>query len=148
MATTDSLEPHVSAALPHLLAVAKERFVAEAQRRLSAAGFPEVTGNGVVFRWMAPGGGRLSEMVERSGMTKQACGEHIASLEQHGYLVRLPDPDDGRAKLVVLTERGQAAYTEARRIFSELEAELAEQVGAESFAALRDTLERIVALDG
>lgn len=138
--------PETYTALPHLLAAAKETFVREAHRRLHAAGYPEITGNGIVFRWLDPDGSRLAEMVERSGMTKQAFGEHVASLEHYGYVTRVPDPADGRAKLVVPTARGLAARAEARRIFAELEAEWGERVGAEQLAAVRETLARIAAL--
>jgi len=138
--------PETYTALPHLLATAKETFVREAHRRLHAAGYPEISGNGVVFRWLDPEGSRLAEMVERSGMTKQAFGEHVASLEQHGYVTRVPDPADGRGKLVVPTERGLAALSQARRIFAEIEAEWGEVVGAEQLAAVRETLARIAAL--
>ncbi|MCW3011372.1 MAG: Winged helix DNA-binding domain [Solirubrobacterales bacterium] len=139
-------EPTTYTALPHLLAQAKETFIREAHRRLHAAGYPEIGGNGVVFRWLDPDGSRLAEMVERSGMTKQAFGEHVSSLEQHGYVTRVPDPRDGRAKLVVPTARGLAARAEARRIFAELEAEWGAQVGAEQLATVRDVLSRIAAL--
>jgi len=138
--------PETYTALPHLLATAKETFVREAHRRLHAAGYPEITANGCVFRWLDPGGSRLAEMVERSGMTKQAFGEHVASLEHHGYVTRVPDPADGRGKLVVPTERGRAALSEARRIFAEIEAEWSEVVGPEQLAAVRETLARIAAL--
>ena len=146
MTATDHLEPSTVTALPHLLAGAKERFIAESHRRLHAAGYTEITGNGVVFRWLDPDGSRLAEMVERSGMTKQAFGEHVASLEQHGYLTRVPDPADGRAKLVVPTERGLAAREQALRIFAEVEAEWAQLVGVEQLEGVRETLERIAAL--
>ncbi len=146
MTTTDRSDPQTSTALPHLLAAAKERFVAETHRRLHAAGYTEIAGNGVVFRWLEPDGSRLAEMVECSGMTKQAFGEHVASLEQHGYLTRVPDPADGRGKLVVPTPRGRAAHAEARRIFAAIEAEWGGAVGIEPLATLRATLERIAAL--
>jgi len=139
-------QPETSTALPHLLATAKETFVRETHRRLHAAGYPEITANGCVFRWLEPGGSRLAEMVERSEMTKQAFGEHVASLEHCGYVTRVADPADGRAKLVVPTERGRAAMRQARRIFSEIEAEWSEVVGLEELAALRETLGRIAAL--
>ncbi len=139
-------DPEPYTALPHLLAGAKERFIAEAHRRLGAAGYPDITANGVVFRWLDPQGSRLAEMVEHSGMTKQAFGEHVASLELHGYVTRVPDPDDGRAKLVVPTARGLAAHAQARRIFAEMEAEWGAIVGPEQLATAREVLARIAAL--
>ncbi len=138
--------PETYTALPHLLATAKETLIRETHRRLHAAGYPEITANGCVFRWLEPEGSRLSEMVDHSGMTKQAFGEHVASLEHHGYVTRVPDPADGRGKLVVPTDRGRAALSQARRIFVEIEAEWSEVVGAEQLAAVRDTLARIAAL--
>ena len=132
--------PETYTALPHLLASAKEAFMRELHRRLCRSGFEELRGNGIVFRWLDPEGSRLAEMVEASGITKQAFGEHVASLEQHGYVTRQPDPADGRAKLVVPTARGLEARAEARRIFAELEAEWAEQVGEERLDTVRDVL--------
>lgn len=137
--------PEPATALPHLLSAAKDGFIGEAHRRLHALGYTEIGGNGCVFRWLGPDGSRLAEMVERSGMTKQAFGEHVSSLEQHGYLTRTPDPQDGRAKLVVPTERGLAARAAARRIFAEIEAEWARAHGAEDVAALRRVLEQLAA---
>ena len=52
----------------------------------------------------------------------QAMGELVDYLEARGYVERLPDPSDGRAKLVRLTERGWLAYRLAGRSVTELEA--------------------------
>ncbi len=138
--------PRTYTALPHLLQGAKETFIREAHRRLHALGYTEIGGNGIVFRWLDPEGTRLADMVERSGMTKQAFGEHVASLEAAGYVTRQPDPADGRAKLVVPTAKGMAARDEARRIFAELEAEWGAVVGVDELATVRDVLARIAAL--
>lgn len=143
---TPTSPPETFTALPHLLAGAKEAFIDEAHRRLHALGYGEIGGNGCVFRWLDPEGSRLAEMVERSGMTKQAFGEHVASLEQHGYLTRVPDPADGRAKLVVPTERGLACRTAARRIFGEIEEEWAQSFGVDDLAAVRRVLLRVAEL--
>lgn len=50
---------------------------------------------------------RLS--VEASHVTRQ-----LAQLEKAGYVVRAPDPDDRRAHLVELTERGMSAVERMR----------------------------------
>ena len=131
--------------LHQLLGDAKAQYVGEAHRRIAAAGYAGIGGNGIAFRWLAAGGTRLSEMVECSGMTKQAFGEHVASLEAAGYVQRLPDPADGRAKVVVPTPLGLEAMACAQAVFAELEAEWAEEVGAEDLAMVRAVLERIAA---
>ena len=40
--------------------------------------------------------------------TPQAMGELVDELEELGYAVRRPDPTDRRAKLIILTTKGQA----------------------------------------
>jgi DNA-binding MarR family transcriptional regulator len=79
-------------------------------------------------------------------MTKQAFGEHLANVEALGYIVRVPDPVDGRAKLIVPTPRGREVLILGRRAFVEIERERAAAIGVERVAALRATLEDIHAL--
>jgi DNA-binding MarR family transcriptional regulator len=68
-----------------------------------------------------------------------------SDLEQRGYLERVPDPSDGRAKIIRLTERGHEAYGIGRQLIDELEEEWAARYGAERIAGLRDALEVITA---
>ncbi len=130
-----------------LLGSVKDDLLEEMYRRLSAAGYPGLRpSHGCVFRYLDPEGPRLSELAERSGMTKQAFGEHLANVEALGYIVRTPDPRDGRAKLIVPTVRGRQVLTLGRRIFAEIEGEWAQAIGTERVAALREALEQISAL--
>ena len=45
----------------------------------------------------------MSELARRAQITKQSMSELVAHLERHGYVERVPDPDDRRAKLVRAT---------------------------------------------
>jgi DNA-binding MarR family transcriptional regulator len=76
-------------------------------------------------------------------MTKQSVGEVVSDLEQRGYVERVPDPSDGRAKIIRLTDRGQEAMALGREIIEEIERDWAERYGAERVAALRDALEAV-----
>jgi DNA-binding MarR family transcriptional regulator len=78
-------------------------------------------------------------------MTKQSVGEVTSDLEQRGYLERIADPNDGRAKIIRLTAHGREAYDFGRRLIDELEREWAERYGEERIAALRDALEAVAA---
>jgi DNA-binding MarR family transcriptional regulator len=130
-----------------LLGSVKEDLLEEMYRRVSAAGYPGLRpSHGCVFRYLDVDGSRLSELAERSGMTKQAFGEHVANVEALGYVARTPDPEDGRAKLVVPTSRGREALILGRQIFAEIEREWAEAIGVERVAGLRETLQEIHAL--
>jgi DNA-binding MarR family transcriptional regulator len=105
----DPYEP----SLALLLDEVKAELVARMRERLRAAGHPDVrAAHGHVFRQLHGGPARLTAMAEAAGMSKQAFGEHVASLERLGYVERVPDPQDGRAKLVVPTARGREAIAE------------------------------------
>ncbi|HEY2766698.1 MAG TPA: MarR family winged helix-turn-helix transcriptional regulator [Solirubrobacteraceae bacterium] len=127
-----------------LLESVKQDLLEEMYRRVAAAGYPGLRpSHGCVFRYLDVDGSRLSELAEKSGMTKQAFGEHVANVEALGYVVRIPDPEDGRAKRVVPTPRGREALILGRQVFADLEREWAEAIGVERVAALRETLREI-----
>ena len=100
--------------------------------RLQEEGFEHIReGHGCVFGFIdIEHGSRLTELAERAGLTKQAVGEAATELERLGYVERVPDPTDGRAKIIKLTDRGMEAVIKGRRIFAEIEREWAEQIGA------------------
>lgn len=77
-----------------------------------------------------PGGTRLTALAERAQITPQAMGELVDALERHGYVRRVPDPADRRAKLICLTERGWAAHERGGEIVLEMHAEWAERLGS------------------
>ncbi len=82
----------------------------------------------------------MTELAERAGMSRQAMAYLIAELEERGYLERRPDPFDGRARLVDLTERGEEAITTIRSSVKRLEREWEDQLEGSRFAQLRETL--------
>lgn len=133
--------------LPGLLAQVKRLAVQDMFSRMADEGFPDVReGHGCVFGFInVEQGSRLTDLADRSGLTKQAVGEAVAELEHKGYLERVPDPEDGRAKIIKLTERGVDAANTGRRLFREIEDEWAERYGEERVASLRGCAEEIAA---
>jgi DNA-binding MarR family transcriptional regulator len=67
----------------------------------------------------------------------------VDDLERLGYVERIPDPADGRAKIVRLTPRGVAVATEAGRIIATIEADWAARLGAARAVELRRALEEL-----
>ncbi|HEY1277519.1 MAG TPA: MarR family winged helix-turn-helix transcriptional regulator [Thermoleophilaceae bacterium] len=132
-------------ALPTLLAQAKEAAIAELHARMAGEGFTDIrSSHGCVFAFIDPeGGSRLTYLADRSGLTKQAVGEAVDDLEERGYVRRAPDPLDKRAKIIKLTERGDAALATSKRIFDEIERDWQEQLGEDIVVALRSALERL-----
>jgi DNA-binding MarR family transcriptional regulator len=129
-----------------LLDGAFDAFASELERRVGDTAFSDIRiTHGCVFGNIEPDGSRLTELAQRARMTKQSVGEVATELEQRGYLERVPDPSDGRAKIIRLTERGREAQALGRGIIDEIEREWAERYGAERVAALRDALEAVTA---
>lgn len=142
----DDWQIHDSRPLPALLNAAREQLVDELHRRLGEEGFGDIRpGHGCVFRFVDRDGSRLTDLAERSGLTKQAVGEVVTDLEELGYVERVPDPDDRRAKIISMTRRGHAGADAAERIFADIEARWAAEFGERRMAMLRETLERITA---
>lgn len=134
--------------LPALFDAARDLVIDELHSQLRARGFEEVRpGHGCVFRFVAKEGSRLTHLAERAGMTKQAVGEVATELEKLGYVERVPDPSDRRAKLIRLTDRGHRAQSAAIEIFQNVERRLAEELGEDRIGAMRDLLEELVAVE-
>jgi DNA-binding MarR family transcriptional regulator len=132
--------------LPALLGELKERALDELHARLGDEGYPDIRpGHGCVFRFIEVEGSRLTELAGQAGMTKQTVGEVVADLERLGYLERVPDPEDGRAKIIRLSPRGWDAQAAALRIFADIERRWARAVGDEPVAELRKATEAILA---
>ena len=114
--------------------------------RLRDAGFDDVReGHGCVFGFIdLENGSRLTDLAEGSGLTKQAVGEAVAELERRGYLTRGACPDDRRAKIITVTDRGREAALTGRRLFAEIEHEWAAELGEDLVAGLREGAERII----
>jgi DNA-binding MarR family transcriptional regulator len=110
---------------------------------LAAAGFDVTLAQARVLQRVAPGGSRLTELAAQAQVTKQTAGFLVDQLEQRGYVERVPDPRDGRARLVRPSRRGLAAAALAAPVVAEVEAEWTAHVGEEAMAALRSTLTRL-----
>jgi DNA-binding MarR family transcriptional regulator len=97
-----------------------------------------------VFFHMEMGGIRLKRLAEKAMMTPQAMGELVDDLERMGFLRRVPDPTDRRAKLIVFTERGSAALETGFAAITDLERRLTQLLGAQRLAELHGTLQLII----
>ena len=93
-----------------------------------------------------PSGTRITELSERLGMTKQACGQFVRHLDVTGH-VRVEVPaDDRRSRMVVRTPLGdRAAQMFATRV-ADIEAEWVSRVGPRRYAAFRSVLTELATL--
>ena len=116
-------------------------------RRLAERGHPAVRApHGNVFQYLDDGGTRVTELAQRAQITKQSMAELVAHLERHGYVERVPDPADRRAKLVRVTPRGREVYAVAREFVAETERDWTRLLGESKMRTLRALLEELNAL--
>jgi DNA-binding MarR family transcriptional regulator len=111
---------------------------------LAAAGFDDITAaQGRIAARIGAGGTRLTDLAEQALVTKQTAGHLVDQLERGGYVRRVPDPTDARARLVQMAERGDRVVALARRVEAEVEAEWTAYLGEEATGRLREALTRL-----
>jgi DNA-binding MarR family transcriptional regulator len=110
-----------------------EALLMKIHAELAAAGFADSypSWGTNIFHYLREGGLRLTELTERTHTTKQALRYTINQLEAAGYVERVPDPTDGRAKIIRLTERGWEARRVADEIIASIEHECVQELGEE-----------------
>src|SRR5215208_4343884 len=110
-----------------------EALLMKIHAELAAAGFADSypSWGTNIFHYLREGGLRLTELANRAHTTKQAMRYTINQLEAAGYVERVPDPTDGRAKIIRLTERGWKLRRVGDEIIASLEEECVRQLGEE-----------------
>jgi DNA-binding MarR family transcriptional regulator len=107
-------------------------------------GFNDVRpAHGFAFARIAGGGATTGDVAEHLGVTKQAAAQLIDHLVDHGYVERVRDPRDARARLLLLTDRGRACTVAAEAAAREAVEEWRVELGGEGFTRMQAALERI-----
>ncbi|MGY1811552.1 MarR family winged helix-turn-helix transcriptional regulator [Blastococcus sp. SYSU D00820] len=94
-------------------------------RHLSVRAADSVYGDLPSFGWalLLPleqeGEQRCSALATRAGIDVSVASRQVAVLERAGYVSRRPDPRDGRASLLALTEAGRTAMAGTRAVRSD-----------------------------
>jgi DNA-binding MarR family transcriptional regulator len=121
--------------------VAARSLEARAYDALVAAGAVDVTPTQArLMAQIDPDGTRVVTLAARARIAKQSAAFLVDQLERAGYVVRVADPRDGRAKLVRLTPHaraiGDAADAEVARAIEEWE----QHVGPTRMRQLEETM--------
>ncbi len=113
----------------------------EAIARSRAGGFPSARlSHTQVMPHLDLEGTRLTELARRMDVTKQAAQELINELEQLGVVERVPDPSDGRAKLIRFSERGRRGLLQGLDVLAAIEGELRRSLGDRTMGELSGAL--------
>src|ERR1700757_671466 len=97
---------------------------------------------------LAAGGLHASDLADRLRVSRQAVAQAITGLERHGYVTRVPDPLDARARIIELTPRGRQALRVMRSNALELEKRWDQVLGERRLGELRETLRMLLASEG
>ena len=111
---------------------------------IAAAGFDDVTiAQARVLARVSSKGTRITELAERARVSKQTVTFMVDQLERAGYVHRVPDPTDARARLVIFAERGLAAQQVARRTEAVVQEEWTRHLGRRPTARLHQILTQL-----
>lgn len=109
-----------------------------------ARGFEGVRpAHGFAFARLAPDGATVTDLAAHLGVTKQAASQLVDEMVRKGYAERRPHPEDARARLVVLTERGWACTRAAEEAAAEAVREWGQLLGEREVRSLGSQLLRI-----
>ena len=110
------------------------------QRAMREAGYDVTVAQSRLAPRIADGGARLTELAGRAQGAEQTPRPAVAALEREGLVERVPDPSDGRARLIRLSARGREAATQAMHVVIGVEQEWTEHLGPELAGQLREGL--------
>src|SRR4051794_38977965 len=120
-----------------------------ANRALEQRAFDAVVGSGItditlaqarIAARISPDGSRVSDLAEQARVTKQSAASLVEQLERAGYVERVPDPTDRRARLVRLTGRARSVAEAADAEVERVLAEWSDHVGEERLRQLHEAL--------
>ena len=108
---------------------------------LTEAGFTDITTAQMkIVQRIGPNGTRLTNLAAQAQVTKQTAGFLVNQLEKAGWVERVPDPADKRARLVRITPKGEEAIPVATAAVAEVEAKWTAHLGEQRMKTLRQIL--------
>ena len=131
-----------------LLRTVLQAFRNALNEELVLAEFSDVTpAHSNVFGFIGAEGSRLTELAARAQLTKQSMQALVDYLEQRGYVERVSDPTDARAKLIRLTAKGWAVIPRGENAIVHIEQRWEGVLGSERYQQLRQLLSELVAAE-
>ncbi len=115
-------------------------------RKSQKQGMPVRASHTTLFPHIDLEGTRISTLAERVGISKQAVSELVEDLDEMGVVEKVPDPSDGRAKLVVFTKAGRKGILDGLELLQDVEAELSARLGKRKMLTLRKILHELIPL--
>lgn len=131
--------------LGFVLAKAMQRWNELLAERFAAAGYPEVRPSygSVLLPLYEEDGLRMGELATRARLSKQTMTQLIGRLERDGLVERRPDPSDGRATRIYLTNRARSFEPVVADVLAELDRLVHRRLSADRLATLQSSLQEL-----
>ena len=128
-----------------LLRLVYQNYAQDIDAALRDAGFGDIRpAHANVFPFVPPEGISVSELAALARVRKQTMAGAVDQLERMGYVERRQNPDDGRSRLVSLTERGASVKPVTHATAALVETRWAELTSPEELESLRASLLRLL----
>jgi DNA-binding MarR family transcriptional regulator len=130
------------------LAKASQRWNELLADAFRSAGFPEVRpayGSILLPLWEEDDL-RMGELGTRARLAKQTMTTMVRLMERDGLVSRAPDPDDGRAQRVQLTDRGHELREVAAKVLAKLDRRLRQRLSEREIATFESCLQEVMSL--
>ena len=109
------------------------------QNCLRAAGLQGISRTkSMIMVNIADGVTRASDLARVMGISRQATHQTLVEMERDGLVTLVPDPRDGRAKIVNFSRHGATVGKAAFDAMARVEAELRRRLGPAAVLALKD----------
>lgn len=129
-----------------LLRLTYQQWTMAVDTKLAEEGFGDLRPHYAnVFTFVPPEGIQVAELTKLAHVRKQSMTQTVEELEKLGYVERRPDPNDKRARLVFVTERGKKISPIARAAGQAVDARWAELTSPQEIEALRNALRSVLA---
>jgi DNA-binding MarR family transcriptional regulator len=134
--------------LGFLLAKGSQRWNELLHEEFRRRGFAEVRPayGSVLLPLFEEDGLRMGQLAERARVSKQTMTTLVRLAERDGLVTREPDPGDGRAALVRLTDRSRAFRPVADRAVAALERRVAARLTRREIEQLKSALSEVADL--
>ncbi len=127
--------------MPTLMFIAHRAAEAQVMGAVTGDGAENITlAQARLLQRMGPNGIRATDLAEQAGVTKQTAGALVDQLEAAGYVARIPDPVDARARLVILSDKGARLCRTAAAEVAKVEQRWRKHLGAKRYQELRAAL--------
>lgn len=112
--------------------------------QLKEKGYENISpSHGWIFSNIEDRGSRITELAAKAKITKQSMSVLVSQLESNGYVKRIPDSNDKRASLIILTAEGEKIRSIGQQINYAFEEGWKKILGEKEYHHLRQLLMRL-----